>query len=241
MVDYYSTLEVPRNASASDIKKAYRKLALKWHPDKNPNCQDEATKRFKELSEAYEVLSDENKRGIYDKYGKEGLAPAANSSSGGRRRPRHGEEWGEEIYGFPSFAFRDPFDIFREFFGGNDPFADMFHHEPFDPFADMMMGGMMNGGGRRHHGGHGGLVIRNRRSPLGGFGGFGLGLPGFGMGFSSGGLMGMGGFDAMDGGFGEFFVHLSVVDILQSVFIKALDLEDGFSGKLAGFDPIIYN
>ena len=43
----------------------------------------------------------------------------------------------------PSFAFRDPFDIFREFFGGNDPFADMFHHEPFDPFADMMMGGMM--------------------------------------------------------------------------------------------------
>ena len=187
MVDYYSTLEVPRNASASDIKKAYRKLALKWHPDKNPNCQDEATKRFKELSEAYEVLSDENKRGIYDKYGKEGLAPAANSSTGGRRRPR------------------DPFDIFKEFFGGNEPFDEMFHNEPFDPFADMMMGGMMNGGGRRQHGGHGGLVIRNRRSPLGGFGGFGLGLPGFGMGFSGGGLMGMGGFDAMDGGFGEFF------------------------------------
>ena len=198
MVEYYSILEVPRNSSASDIKKAYRKLALKWHPDKNPNCQEEATKRFKELSEAYEVLSDDKKRSIYDKYGKEGLAPAANSSTGGRRRPSHGEEW------------RDPFDIFREFFGGNDPFAEMFHHEPFDPFADMMMGGMMNGGmmnggSRRHHGGHGGLVIRNRRSPLGGFGGFGLGLPGFGMGFSGGGLMGMGGFDAMDGGFGEFF------------------------------------
>jgi len=199
MVDYYTTLEVPKNASASDIKKAYRKLALKWHPDKNPNCQDEATKRFKELSEAYEVLSDEKKRGVYDKYGKEGLAPAGNSSGGGRRRARQPEEWGEEVYGFPSFAFRDPFDIFREFFGGNDPFADMFQ-EPFDPFADMMMGGMMGGGVRRHHGGHGGLVIRNRRSPLGGFGGFGLGLPGFGMGFSGGGLMG--GFDAMDGGFG---------------------------------------
>ena len=201
MVDYYTTLEVPKNASASDIKKAYRKLALKWHPDKNPNCQDEATKRFKEISEAYEVLSNERKRSVYDKYGKEGLTPPGNSSGGGRRRPREGEEEGEDIYGFPSFAFRDPFDIFREFFGGNDPFSDMFH-EPFDPFADMMMGGMMSGVGRRHHGGHRGLVIRNRRSPLGGFGGFGLGLPGFGMGFSGGGLMG--GFDAMDGGFGEF-------------------------------------
>ena len=201
MVDYYSILEVPRNSSASDIKKAYRKLALKWHPDKNPNCQEEATKRFKELSEAYEVLSDDKKRSIYDKYGKEGLAPAANSSTGGRRRPRHGEEWGEEIYGFPSFAFRDPFDIFREFFGGNDPFAEMFHHEPFDPFADMMMGEMMNGGSRRRRG-HGGLVIRNRRSPLGGCGGFGLGLPGFRMGFSGGGLMRI---NVMNGGFGEFF------------------------------------
>ena len=215
MVDYYTTLEVPKNASASDIKKAYRKLALKWHPDKNPNCQDEATKRFKELSEAYEVLSDEKKRSIYDKYGKEGLAPAGSSSSGGRRRARQQEEWGEEVYGFPSFAFRDPFDIFREFFGGNDPFAEMFevhnhsHHHHSDPFHDMMMGGMMgsmgmglphgmvHSGSRRQHGGHGGLVIRNsRRSPFGAFGGFGLGLPGFGMGFSSLG------FDDMDGGFG---------------------------------------
>ena len=204
MTDYYSILEVPRNASASDIKKAYRKLALKWHPDKNPDCQDDATKKFKEISEAYEVLSDDKKKSIYDKYGKEGLNPAG-SSSGRSRRHRH--EFGEEdiVYGFPSFAFRDPFDIFREFFGGNDPFAEMFES---DPFHDMMMGGMMGGPmfaappghshGRRHHGGHGGLVIRNtRRSPFGAFGGFGLGLPGFGMGFSSLG------FDEMDGGFGE--------------------------------------
>ena len=182
MVDYYSILEVPRNSSAADIKKAYRKLALKWHPDKNPNCQEEATKRFKEISEAYEVLSDDKKRGIYDKNRKEGLAPAANSSTGGRTRRGMGR--------------RDPFDIFKEFFGGNDPFAD---NEPFDPFADMMMGGMMNGGSRRHHGGHGGLVIRNRRSPLGGFGGFGLGLPGFGMGFSGSGQM------RINVGLGEFF------------------------------------
>ena len=187
MVDYYSILEVPRNSSAADIKKAYRKLALKWHPDKNPNCQEEATKRFKEISEAYEVLSDDKKRGIYDKNRKEGLAPAANSSTGGRTRRGMGR--------------RDPFDIFKEFFGGNDPFAD---NEPFDPFADMMMGGMMNGGSRRRRG-HGGLVIRNRRSPLGGFGGSGLGLPGFGMGFSGGGQMRMGGFDVINVGFGEFF------------------------------------
>ena len=58
MVDYYSILDVPRTASASEVKKAYRRLALKWHPDKNPDNQEEATKKFKEISEAYEVLSD---------------------------------------------------------------------------------------------------------------------------------------------------------------------------------------
>ena len=221
MVDYYDILEVPRNSPASEIKKAYRKLALKWHPDKNPNCQEDATKKFKEISEAYEVLSDEKKRGIYDKYGKEGLAPQNGSAGSSRsRRHRHGgEEWGEEVYGFPSFAFRDPFDIFREFFGGNDPFAEMFE---VDPFHDMMMGGMMGGGmmgggmvhgvhgGRRQHGGHGGLVIRNsRRSPFGAFGGFGLGLPGFGMGFSSLG------FDDLDGGFGKLttFIEFSLTKL----------------------------
>ncbi|CAN7997449.1 unnamed protein product [Ixodes pacificus] len=58
MVDYYTVLSVPRNASTDDIKKAYRKLALKWHPDKNPDKKEEAERRFKEISEAYEVLSD---------------------------------------------------------------------------------------------------------------------------------------------------------------------------------------
>jgi len=208
MVEYYSLLEVPRNASAADIKKAYRKLALKWHPDKNPECQDEATVKFKEISEAYEVLSDEKKRKIYDKYGKEGLAAQGGQNGGGRsRRPKGGEDWDEEeVYGFPSFAFRDPFDIFREFFGGSDPFDDFM--DPFspDPFGGMMMGGMMGPmgglGSRNRHGG--GLVIRHRRqqpmttmSLFGGFGGFGLGIPGFGMGFGGGGL-----FDELDSGFG---------------------------------------
>lgn len=64
MVDYYKVLELNRSASQADIKKAYRRLALKWHPDKNPDNQDEATKKFKEISEAYEVLSDEKKKKV---------------------------------------------------------------------------------------------------------------------------------------------------------------------------------
>lgn len=58
MVDYYKVLEVNKNSTTADIKKAYRKLALKWHPDKNPDNQDESNRKFKEISEAYEVLSD---------------------------------------------------------------------------------------------------------------------------------------------------------------------------------------
>ena len=58
MADYYEVLEVTKTATAVDVKKAYRKLALKWHPDKNPDKKEEAEKKFKEISEAYEVLSD---------------------------------------------------------------------------------------------------------------------------------------------------------------------------------------
>lgn len=72
MADYYEVLEIERTASADDIKKAYRKKALKFHPDKNPGNSD-AEKKFKEISEAYEVLSDEKKRQIYDRHGKEAL------------------------------------------------------------------------------------------------------------------------------------------------------------------------
>uniref|UniRef100_A0A8C5GEN5 DnaJ heat shock protein family (Hsp40) member B6a n=1 Tax=Gouania willdenowi TaxID=441366 RepID=A0A8C5GEN5_GOUWI len=110
MVEYYQVLGVPRGASADDIKKAYRKLALKWHPDKNPENKDDAEKKFKELSEAYEVLSDANKRSIYDRYGIDGLT----NSHGGRD---HFHE---------PYTFRNPEDVFRDFFGGRDPFADLF-------------------------------------------------------------------------------------------------------------------
>ncbi|MCB1149134.1 MAG: molecular chaperone DnaJ [Chlamydiia bacterium] len=75
MSDYYELLEVPKDASAEQIKKAYRKKALKFHPDRNPGDPD-AEKRFKEISEAYEVLSDDSKRQMYDRYGKAGLEGA---------------------------------------------------------------------------------------------------------------------------------------------------------------------
>ena len=68
MVDYYKILEVNRNANTAEIKKAYRRLALKWHPDKNPENQEDANKKFKEISEAYEVLSDEKKRKVLLSY-----------------------------------------------------------------------------------------------------------------------------------------------------------------------------
>ncbi|XP_037135386.1 dnaJ homolog subfamily B member 6b isoform X2 [Syngnathus acus] len=123
MVEYYQTLGVRKDATQADIKKAYRKQALKWHPDKNPDNKEEAEKRFKELAEAYEVLSDENKRNIYDKYGKQGLSSAAGGGSGGG----HNNHFGH------GFTFRKPEDVFREFFG-RDPFADFFDNDPFGDF-----------------------------------------------------------------------------------------------------------
>ncbi|MBX7220736.1 MAG: molecular chaperone DnaJ [Blastocatellia bacterium] len=105
--DYYKVLGVPRTATAEEIKKSYRKLARKYHPDLNPGNKT-AEEKFKQLSEAFEVLSDPGKREIYDKYGSYNES-FANASQGGK--------------GFGGFDFGDlggaSFrDIFSEFFGG---------------------------------------------------------------------------------------------------------------------------
>ncbi|KAJ4958154.1 hypothetical protein NE237_025265 [Protea cynaroides] len=118
-VDYYNILKLDRNATDEDLKKSYRKLAMKWHPDKNPNDKKEAEAKFKQISEAYEVLSDPQKRAVYDQYGEEGLkgtTPHPGSSGGG------GFPFGGGNSGDPMFNPRNAEDIFAEFFG-NSPFG----------------------------------------------------------------------------------------------------------------------
>ena len=103
--DYYQVLGVDKSASADDIKKAYRKLAMKYHPDRNPGDKS-AEEKFKEVGEAYEVLSDADKRSRYDSYGFAGVDPNFNPNAGG------GFGGG---FGGAGFDFGD---IFGDFFGG---------------------------------------------------------------------------------------------------------------------------
>ena len=103
--DPYAILGVQKTASAEEIKKAYRKLALKWHPDKNPGSA-EAEENFKEATEAYEVLSDAEKRSTYDRFGHEGLSGRVRMDSF------------EDIFSVFENAFRGE-SIFDAFFGGS--------------------------------------------------------------------------------------------------------------------------
>ncbi|XP_043689709.1 dnaJ homolog subfamily B member 13-like [Telopea speciosissima] len=123
-VDYYKILQVDKNAKDEDLKKAYRKLAMKWHPDKNPNNKREAEAKFKEISEAYEVLSDAQKRAIYDQYGEEGLKgqvpPPGSGGPGGAQFFHTGD--GPTVFRFNP---RNADDIFAEFFGFSSPFGGM--------------------------------------------------------------------------------------------------------------------
>ncbi|WCJ29776.1 DNAJ heat shock family protein [Euphorbia peplus] len=117
-LDYYSILKVEKNASEDDLKKSYRKLAMKWHPDKNPNNKKEAEAKFKQISEAYEVLSDPQKKAVYDQYGEEGLKDVP---PGGFRSSSNNNNNSSGGGGTNGFNPRNAEDIFAEFFG-NSPF-----------------------------------------------------------------------------------------------------------------------
>jgi molecular chaperone DnaJ len=118
--DFYEILGVDRGASADEIKKAYRKLAIKFHPDKNPDDPN-AEEKFKEAAEAYSILSDEDKRRRYDQFGHAGVGGASGGGGG---------------YGGGGFSMDDIFSQFGDIFGDNSPFGDMF-------------GGGRGGNGRR--------------------------------------------------------------------------------------------
>uniref|UniRef100_A0A8C6YN09 J domain-containing protein n=1 Tax=Naja naja TaxID=35670 RepID=A0A8C6YN09_NAJNA len=119
MVNYYEVLGLNQNASQEDIKRAYRKLALKWHPDKNPYNKEDAEKKFKAVAEAYEVLSDPQKRSLYDRPVKEPRFRGRGASGIFPHSP----------FDF-DFVFRSPEEIFREFFGGMDIFGVIYLDDP---------------------------------------------------------------------------------------------------------------
>ncbi len=127
--DYYDILGVPRNATDEQIKKAYRELVRKYHPDvsKDPN----ATEKFKEVQEAYQVLSDPKKRAAYDQFGKAGVGMGTGASSGPQW---HYGPGGQQVYTWTSSSGRgeginfDIGDIFSELFGGTSPFGKSSRH-----------------------------------------------------------------------------------------------------------------
>ncbi|OGY09918.1 MAG: hypothetical protein A2782_04420 [Candidatus Blackburnbacteria bacterium RIFCSPHIGHO2_01_FULL_43_15b] len=117
--DPYEILGVSKNAADKEIKIAYRKLALQWHPDRNKSAQ--ATEKFKEINEAYEILSDPKKKEMYDQYGN---ADAANPFGGFQQGPfNFTYSYGNRQNPLEGFGFSDPFEIFEQFFGMASPFG----------------------------------------------------------------------------------------------------------------------
>jgi len=150
MTDFYEILEVEKTATDDEIKKSYRRLALKWHPDKNLSNKVQAEEKFKLISEAYEVLSDKDKRRKYDQLGRAGLSNShgnsSYSSNGGYSR------FSEDFLN-RTFHFHNPFDIFEQFmshFGMDDDFG--FGMNPFHDFHNRHHRfGNLNSSSSRHN------------------------------------------------------------------------------------------
>lgn len=126
--DYYEILGVPKGASEAEIKAAYRKQALQWHPDRNKT--PEANARFKEINASYEVLSNSEKRAAYDQFGHAAFEQGGFGAGGPFANQRESYRQGPFTYtyttgaqGFDFSNFSDPFSIFEEFFGGASPFG----------------------------------------------------------------------------------------------------------------------
>mmetsp|Transcript_42513 Transcript_42513/g.98542 ORF Transcript_42513/g.98542 Transcript_42513/m.98542 type:complete len:338 (-) Transcript_42513:96-1109(-) len=148
--DYYGILGLDRSASPDDIKKAYRRMALKWHPDKNQDKREEAEAKFKDIAEAYDVLSDAEKKSIYDQFGEEGLKGGAGQPPSGAPE---GAPGGFSAPGGFTYQFSgDPNDIFARFFKDSFQRSSSFGESPFEDmgglfggFGPGMMGGMRGG------------------------------------------------------------------------------------------------
>ena len=140
-LDYYATLGLAPGASSSEIKKAYRKLAIRWHPDKNPDNHEEASEKFKVINAAYECLGDVDRKRRYD----EGDVGGSSDSGGAD-------------FGFHYQAGFDPFRVFRSFFGGHDPFEAM--HQMHQDAMRAAFG--RHGHSQREAGGSTGHHIGNR-------------------------------------------------------------------------------
>ncbi len=132
MKDFYEVLGLSKKATEQEIKTAYRKLALKWHPDRNKSA--EAAEKFKEINKAYEVLVDPKKRELYDQLGPQAFERGAGAAPAGGA---HGYQQGPFSYTYTSYGegspfeninfdfggFSDPFEIFEQFFGFQNPFG----------------------------------------------------------------------------------------------------------------------
>jgi len=170
--DYYAILGVSKGASEDELKKAYRKMALKFHPDKNKSSG--AEDKFKEIGEAYDVLSDPKKKQIYDQLGEEGLKGSSGGSSGADFGP-----------GFTYSYHGDPRATFSQFFGTSNPF-EMFFNVPgqggsagmgqgfggpegMDIDINELLGGGLGGGGpyrsQTFHGGQSGSKQQRVQDP----------------------------------------------------------------------------